>query len=296
VTETADAPPGRLERLLLAYARGFPVRRGKLRVVDALWRAVAGGDVHRLAETRFGDLRIPCDLNEMLQRQYYFFGTYFVEEHILAAWSAAARNARVVFDVGASSGIYALAALAAAPDAIAHAFEPTPEIAERLRRIAALNHLDRLVVHQEAVFDREGVAALRRCSREVGCNEGMNFIIETPGRAGDEAVATVMLDRKCADLGFERIDLLKLDIQGAEAAALAGAASLIERGGIGMIFLELNWSTEGPCPATESIGRLERAGYRFAAPSARPSWRPAGDWVRRLSDLMAKSPRAADPR
>ena len=70
MTETADAPPGRLERLLLAYARGFPVRRGKLRVVDALWRAVAGGDVHRLAETRFGDLRIPCDLNEMLQRQY----------------------------------------------------------------------------------------------------------------------------------------------------------------------------------------------------------------------------------
>lgn len=296
MTETATAPPGLLERLLLAYARGFPVRRGKVRVVDALWRAAAGGDVHRVAQLRFGGARIPCDLNEMLQRQYYFFGAYFVEEHILAAWSAATRDARVVFDVGASSGIYALAALAAAPDAIAHAFEPTPEIAQRLRRIAALNNLDRLVVHQQAVFDRDGVAALRRCGREVDCNEGMNFVVESASRPGDEAVATVTLDRKCAELGIDRIDLLKLDIQGAEAAALAGARSLIDRGRIGMIFLELNWSSGGPCPATESIRRLERAGYLFAAPGPRLSWRPAGDWVRRLNDVVAKSARAADPR
>jgi FkbM family methyltransferase len=275
---------------LLAYARGFPVRRGKLRVVDALWRAAAGEDAHRLADIRFGGLRIPCDLNEMLQRQYYFFGTYFAEEHILGAWFAAARDARVVFDVGASSGIYALAAIAASPRTLAHAFEPTPEIADRLRRIAALNRLERLVVHQEAVFDRDGVVALRRCGRDVGCNEGMNFVLESASRASDEVVKAVTLDRRCANLGVARIDLLKLDIQGAEAAALAGAQALIEAGRIGMIFLELNWASQGPCPAAQSIDRLERAGYLFAAPGPRLSWRPAGDWIRALRDVVAKAP------
>jgi FkbM family methyltransferase len=292
-TDTAAARPGLLERLLLAYARGFPLRRGKLRVVDALWRAAAGDDAHRLADIRFGGLRIPCDLNEMLQRQYYFFGTYFAEETILAAWSAAAREARVVFDVGASSGIYALAALTASPRAVAHAFEPTPEIAERLRRIVVLNGLQRLVVHEAAVFDRDGVVALRRCGREFGCNEGMNFVLEHATQRSDAVVTAVTLDRKCAQLGIERIDLLKLDIQGAEAAALAGAASLIDAGRIGMVFLELNWDPSADCPATRSIDRLARAGYLFSAPGPRLSWRPAGAWLRRLRDVVAKAPGVA---
>jgi hypothetical protein len=150
-------------------------------------------------------------------------------------------------------------------------------------------------VHQQAVFDRDGMAALRRCGREVGCNEGMNFIVERASRPGDEPVTAVTLDRKCAELGVDRIDLLKLDIQGAEAAALAGAGSLIDRGRIGMIFLELNWSAAGPCPATDSLRRLERAGYLFAAPRPRPAWRPAGAWVRRLRDVMAKAPGGAAP-
>jgi hypothetical protein len=31
------------ERALIAYARAFPVRKGKLRVIDRFWRAAAGG-------------------------------------------------------------------------------------------------------------------------------------------------------------------------------------------------------------------------------------------------------------
>ena len=67
-----------------------------------------------------------CDLSEMLQRQFYFFGTYFVEEHILTCWEQEAKGARVIFDVGANAGIFSLAALAVQRDATVHAFEPTP--------------------------------------------------------------------------------------------------------------------------------------------------------------------------
>ena len=96
-----------------------------------------------------------CDLNEMLQRQFYFFGTYFLEEDILRCWASAAKGAKVVLDVGANAGIYSLAALAVQPDAFVHAFEPTPEIAARLRATAKLNQLDNLYVHEAAVFSGE---------------------------------------------------------------------------------------------------------------------------------------------
>jgi hypothetical protein len=42
-----------------------------------------------------------CDVREMLQRQFYFFGTYFLEEDLLRSWATVSKGAKVVFDVGA---------------------------------------------------------------------------------------------------------------------------------------------------------------------------------------------------
>ena len=103
---------------------------------------------------------MPCDLGEMLQRQFYFFGTYFLEEDILSCWEAAAKGAKLILDVGANAGIYSLAALAIQPHATVHAFEPTAEIAARLRATAMLNGLDHLNVHEAAVLNKNGQAAL----------------------------------------------------------------------------------------------------------------------------------------
>jgi FkbM family methyltransferase len=290
VTASASIRIGPLERLLVAYARGFPVRRGKMRVVNRLWRLAAGPDSQREAVTRYGGLRMPCDLAEALQRQYYFFGTYFLEEHILRAWTAAARDARIVFDVGANAGIYSLAALSAQPAAQVHAFEATPEIAARLCRTAALNGLAGLVVHATAVSDADGRALLRRCGADVGGNEGMNYIAPDTVDGEGERVPTIRLDSACHALGIDHIDLLKLDIQGAEGAALDGAEALLGQRRIGAVFMELNWNWGGsdPCAATRAVRRLDAAGYLFAAPAVRLDWRPAGDWLRSLSDVVAR--------
>jgi hypothetical protein len=91
------------ERALIAYARAFPLRKGKLRVMDRLWRVAAGDrGTARLAHLRYGGLKMPCDLTEMLQRQFYFFGTYFLEEQILDCWTKAAKEAEVIFDVSSA--------------------------------------------------------------------------------------------------------------------------------------------------------------------------------------------------
>src|SRR5690606_415958 len=109
-------------------------------------------------------------LSEMLQRQLYFFGTYFLEAEILERWARLARRSDVVFDVGANAGIYSLVALGANPGLTVHAFEPTPEIAARLRATADLNGLERLKVHETAVSDGAGEKTLRRF-RGDGSNE-----------------------------------------------------------------------------------------------------------------------------
>lgn len=291
---TPPIRPSVFERALISYARHFPIRRGKLRVIESLWRAaVSDHSTLRLADLGHGGLKMRCDLSEMLQRQLYFFGTYFVEEDILSCWETAARGARVVLDVGANAGIFSLAALATNGDATVHAFEPTPEIAARLRETAKLNGLDRLHVHEVAVSSGNGLAVLKRCRGELGTNEGMNFIAPESCDSSAERVKTVCLDDFCQDHAIDHIDLLKLDIQGHEHLALAGAERLIRAGRVGIIFAELNWAKDvgAACPAAESIRLLDQAGYWFSKPGRRLNWKEAGDWLRTQSDVVARRAR-----
>lgn len=166
-----------------------------------------------------------------------------------AVGKTAAKGAKVVLEVGANAGIYRLAALAIPPDAIVRAFEPAPEIAARLRETAKVNGLQNLYVHQLAVSRKNGQAILKRFRGELGINEGMNFRLQDTGDANAERVQIVCLDQFCQRHSITHVDLLN-DIQENEYSTLAGAECLIMPGRVGIIVMELNWST--PPGATSS--------------------------------------------
>jgi FkbM family methyltransferase len=275
----------------MMYARRFPIRRGKLRVIDWLWQTgLSSGCTHRVATLKHGGFKMSCDLSAILQRQFYFFGTYVLEEDLLGCWATVSKGAKVVFDVGANAGIYSLAAIAIQADVVVHAFEPTPEIAARLRATAELNRLENLYVHEVAVLGENGYAVLNRCRGDLGDNEGMNFVTKDIGSSGAERVKTISLDQFCLDHSIDQVDLLKLDVQGHEYSVLKGAEHLIRAGRVGTIFMELNWGgrTGSPCAATESLRLLAQAGYLFSRPGERLNWGKYGDWLCNLSDVVAR--------
>jgi FkbM family methyltransferase len=280
------------ERLLLHYARSFPISRGKLRVVDALWKTVAGKGRQRTAKLIYSDFRMHCRIDEMIQRQIYFFGTYFASRRMIAAWQAKAANASVILDVGANVGIFSLAALSANPRAQVHSFEPTPDIARQLQQSVTLNSLEgRLHVHPVALSDHGGWGHLVNCDGG-GDNGGMNFLVSAPRNEGDsQPVETTTLDAVVQSEGISQIDLMKIDVQGHEAAVLRGARACLENKQIRSILIELNWGSDpSTCVATESIDLLCAHGFMFQDPlSLRPP-QSAGQWMRDLNDVMAVSP------
>ena len=287
-----------LEDLLLTYAQRFPLRRGKLRVIEALWRAaIPDHYATRLAILRYGGFKLPCDLREDLQRQYYFFGTYFLEEHILSCWQEQAKTANVIFDIGANLGIFSFAALAANPNAIVHAFEPTPEIATQLQRAAELNRLCNLNVHETAVSSNTGYAKLNRCLGDRGTNGGMNFIYGNAQEGDSNRVTTVRLDDFCNEHRIGHIDLLKIDVQGHEKDVFVGADRLIRTGNVGLILFELNWAADPtqPCSARGSIQLLEQYGYQFSAIRKKQRWLNSGSWLYGLSDVLARKAPNSEP-
>ena len=202
------------------------------------------------------------------------------------------RKDSVVIDVGANVGVFSLAALAANPHACVHAFEPTPHIALQLRQTANLNRLEgHLHLHPVALSDHRGLSHLVNCDGG-GDNGGMNFLVDSPRKDGtSQPVETDTLDAFVEREGVAHIDLLKIDVQGHEAAVLRGARACLRNRQLRSILLELNWGPDpGSCVATEFIEILSAHGFIFQDPLSHRPPQPAGQWMRNLDDVIAVLP------
>ncbi len=136
-------------------------------------------------------------------------------------------HATHVVDVGAHTGIFALAAAAGAPQRCVYAFEPVPQIAARLESHQLLNHLTNLNVEVCAVGDTDGQTDLfippTSWSLPTSSSTRAGFFDETLRIS----VPIVSLDAYMSRRGMPRIDLMKIDTESTEHLVLAGASQVI---------------------------------------------------------------------
>jgi FkbM family methyltransferase len=143
-------------------------------------------------------------------------------------------RAHVFVDVGANVGASASRMLAEFPKATVHAFEPCSRVYDQLAARAAT--VPRLTAHRLAVGDREGevelhVAANYNFTSTLPPNErGKAYYGEWMRTIDTERVECVTLDRWASRHAIDRIDFLKVDVQGGELGVLRGASGLLERG------------------------------------------------------------------
>jgi FkbM family methyltransferase len=146
--------------------------------------------------------------------------------------------APLIFDVGAHRGEYAAMALDSLPGARVVCFEPSPTVADDLRRRFADNPrveivekgLGRTEGRRTLFSNAEGSELTSLYPRRLD-HHGIDFV-----EIGD--VELCSLDAYCAAQSIARVDLLKLDVEGHELAVLEGAAGLLEGGAIGAIQFE----------------------------------------------------------
>ncbi len=124
-----------------------------------------------------------------------------------------------VLDVGANIGIFtALAASRVGKGGAVFSFEPGPENFALLQETVRLNGFDNVVARQAAVADQPGT--LRLYLSELNMVD--HRIYDADESRPSVEVETVTVDEALAAQGAKRVDVLKIDIQGAEAKAFAG--------------------------------------------------------------------------
>jgi FkbM family methyltransferase len=180
----------------------------------------------------------------------FLLGTY--EEPQARALGGLVKEGDVVCDVGAHMGYFtAIASIQAGPTGRVLAFEPRPLNAGLLRRHVRINHLDNVEPIQAAVGDETGVASF-----ESRTGTGTGHLSEQ----GDLVVRIVSLDHLHQSGQLPRLDVLRVDAEGAETDVLTGARRLIEQ-----FRPRILLATHGASAHDACVRILEGLGYRHHA-------------------------------
>src|SRR5438445_1625351 len=191
------------------------------------------------------------------------------------------RPGMVVIDVGANIGVYSLlSAKYVGERGAVHAFEPTPDTFAQLCTNAALNRLSCIRTNRLAVSDKSGTSSLYLYNQNAMNSLAMQDWVGSA--VGQVQVDTVSLDEyvRAAELG--RVDLLKVDAEGAELRVLQGAVELLERPKSPVVVCEFADKTTRNFGYEAAAIReyLENLGYRLFR------------WSRRSATLLPEPARA----
>jgi FkbM family methyltransferase len=170
----------------------------------------------------------------------------------------------VFIDVGANVGLYALkGARLVGPTGRVLALEPGAEAYDHLVANLGLNAFDWATPIKVAASDVSGEAVLHHVP--LGRDPQAFSLIANARAFEGEVVETLTLDSLVARCGLDRVDLIKIDVEGAEPLVIAGAGNMLARLRPAVIFecnAHLNAGGETGA-AGEARAMLAQANYRF---------------------------------
>jgi FkbM family methyltransferase len=215
-----------------------------------------------------GRLHIPSD-DLSLMPELVAHGTYdqpftaFVRRHI--------KPGDTVVDVGAHVGLFTLLfAYQVWEHGRVVAYEPSPRMLAFLRDNVTMNWLsDRVEIVPKAAAARSGQISFLAPGRYTGTGSlrPVEHLLSTEDRVDSLERVEVEAEPLDVHLGrFARIDLIKIDVEGAEEQVLAGTERLLASGAVGRVSFEVSRELMGDDwePFAQRLRRLEHDGWTFS--------------------------------
>jgi FkbM family methyltransferase len=144
------------------------------------------------------------------------------------------KEGMIVFDVGANIGeITLLFSRFVGEHGKVHSFEASSKTFVSLKTVCGLSNRKNIILNEIAITDIEGMAKFNVYDSD---NSGFNSLAKRPLEkyginvkpVDIENVHTTTIDKYCETNGIRHIDLLKIDVEGAEFLVLKGARRMLE--------------------------------------------------------------------
>ena len=145
----------------------------------------------------------------------------------LRLWAQPAGSARTIFDIGANTGVYALAAKAVNSEAQIFAFEPAHKIANRLKDNISLNGFDIKVI-ESGVSKVTGEVSFYEPMAEHSYSASINpEMLAGTSNVKRTCIPVTRIDDYIDMQGLKSADLFKIDVEKHEVEVLSGFGDVI---------------------------------------------------------------------
>lgn len=210
-------------KLLNVYTRNFsfPHRGLKyfLKAADSL--GIANKAYQKRLHGRFYMLLNPT---EHIQQQLFWYGYY--EKELGDLLRKIVKPNDVFVDIGANIGYFSLLVAHNSSSAKVVAFEPAADLYQKMKDNIALNKIENIMTVNAAVGK---VNEEKELFISASDNLGMSSFVQPENYSGKkERVNVVTLDDWFKSSGLSKIDIIKLDIEGSEFAAIKGMTQILK--------------------------------------------------------------------
>lgn len=212
------------------YIRYGPLRLGKLALFNrivrpyVLWRS----SVSAICTTFFG-AKMSVALPDNIQTRIYFFGCW--EPELTKLLKLSLKEGDRFIDVGANIGYFSLLASSlVGRSGRVHAIEASPTIFEQLKHNVNRNHCTNVQAYNMAASDTEGLLPIFLAGK--GNLGGTTTLAAVACRDGHTYETQVVAKPLASIIGEDELlgaRLIKIDVEGAEAAVIKGIERLLPR-------------------------------------------------------------------
>jgi len=179
-----------------------------------------------------GLMNMRLRLDEHMQSQIFWYGYY--SRDIILLMNRLLKPGDVVADVGANIGEISLAAAKRVGGAgKVYSFEPMTTLFERLVQHIEMNNATQITPVRQGLADGQRTAVIYAQAEQFNdgtSHTGLGTIYPFGDRSQPvEEIQLNTLDNYCEQHAIERLDLIKIDVEGAELDVLRGAQSTLQK-------------------------------------------------------------------
>lgn len=160
---------------------------------------------------------------------YFWYGPNQFESLSLRFWRELVRTSTHVFDVGAFTGVYALATTRTSAEAQVYCFEPIGGSLSRLLVNLAVNpQTQNVKTFKAAVGDTDGSSDMKLFKDPYTLSASSSLVPKGDKQiVSRENVQTIRLDTFVRDHNVAGVDLVKVDVERAEKMVVAGMPDIL---------------------------------------------------------------------